>query len=635
MSDPFSEDDVLDLVQMITNDPPFKDRDVEYENRRDLLYQRRFVSIPGVTIDAYGKQRSGMVQFRSPEIEDDAHSFKNRMLASPLKINVAALKKSEKAQASAQAQEDFFYRHYYRWRDQGIFDPVLFDQASMGIGWCHLALNTEVLPIVPEYEGGDDQFFQIAQDELEEFTKGEKPDLFVLEPIDANTMYWSPDHKMIINKAKIPLNPLVTLYGTRGKQITVDEETGYAQVTTLAPGQNVQVWRTNWSTMITLYTLEDEEFCYHVLPGALLGCYKNIFKRPGFFKCIGEQTSSSDPLYAYRPLLQGKYQTVPVKNLMVTAMTTGGMEGAQQRWTLEPMPGTDVNDDNSSLTVSVDDNGIIQPPAGYKLVNAGLALGPDLPNALKTIQLMDTYGYPKALGNPQEVTANSGYDRARIQDAVSSLLDPPLSHFSTMLTDIFKALLSAVSEIDLPITVRSVEKKMTAGGPVGVTAEATIRPEDVQEETDIGVSFNSISMFSRLSEEEEGLKMMQADMMTETEFITQVRGVDDLAAWRQERMLDKIYKNSDDRAVAMANQLIDQIAEAAKQQVIQQNNLPQPTPQMPSPMVSTNGQTLRSDRGPAIPIGAPGASIPAGGPTPPGPAELGGPDMNTAGAGVP
>lgn len=632
MSDPYSEDDILNIVGQITNDPPFKDRDSEYENRRDLLYQRRFVSIPGVTVDARGNQRTSMVQFRSPEIEDDAHAFKNRMLASPLKINVTALKKSQKAQDAAQAQEDFFYRHYYRWRDQGIFDPVLFDQASQGIGWCHLSLNTELLPMLPEGDNIDDALDK-ADEQLQSFTNGEKSDLFVLESIDANTMYWSPDHSIKIQKARIPLNPLVTLYGKRGKQIIVEDDA--MSVTTLAPGENVEVFRTNWNQMVTLYTVEDDEYCYHVGGGygrdCVLGVYRNYFHTPAFFSCIGERTSSSDPLYGYRPLLQGKYQTVPIKNIMVTSMMTGTVEGAQQRWTLRALPGTDP-DGESNLSVNVDDNGVVVPPDGYELINAGYQIGPDIPNALKTMQLMDTYGYPKALGNPQEITASSGYDRARIQDAVSSLLDPPLSHFSAMNTEIMKALRAAVAEIGLPITVNTVEKRQTYGGPVAVRAEATINPEDAKEETDISISFNSVSMFSRLSMQEEGLKLMQADEMTETQFQTEVMGTDNLQEWRDERALDKVLKNADERAVAYANQVIDQIADAARQKAVTDNGLPNPAPQN-NAMVPTNGEMLRNDRGAGVPLG-PGVSIPAGGPTPPAPAELGGTEAPAGVSGI-
>ncbi len=630
MEDLWAEEEVAALVTAVTTDNPFVLRDQEYENRRDLLYQRRFVSIPGVTIDAYGKQRPTAVQFRSPEIKDDAHAFKNRMLASPLKIKVAAVKKSQKAEESAQRQEDFFYRHYYRWRDQGVFDGALFDQASLGVGWVHLSLNTDLLPIVPDYDEDDpDGWAQIAQDELDKFASGEKPELFVLEHVDANTIYWSPDQKILIQKARVPLNPLVEKYGSLGRQISVDDK-GTMSVTTLEPGQNVMVYRSNWARQATLYTVETEDYCYHLISNrldtvnpqsgdfAMLGAYKNYFGTPTFMKVVGEKTGSSDPLYQYRPMLNGKYQTVPIKNILTTSMTTAGSEAAQTRYSLEWI-GQGPAPDDQNLVVTMTEDGVLNPPAGYKLVSAGLTVGPDLPGALAHIQQIDQYGYPKALARPEEVAASSGYDRARQQDAVASLLDPPLAHFAAMMTDVFRAMLHAVVELDVPITVRSTQTRATGGRSVVTLKEATLDPSDCVDDTDISVDFNSVTIFSRIAMQEEGMKLMQADQLTETQMQTDIMGTDDLEAWRDERALDKVLKNADERAVAAVNQAIDQLAEKVQQAAMAKNNI-SPPPSAPSngqtpAMVPTNAGALRSDRGPSIPVG-PNQAIPAAGPSP-------------------
>lgn len=624
MDDLWDEHEVVALVTQVTNDAPFTQRDTEYEQMRDLLFQRRFVSIPGVTVDPNGQPKTGMLQFRSPEIEDHAHAFKNRMLAAPASVKVAAKSKAEKAVASAQRQQNFFKRHYERWRDAGVFDGTLFDQAAVGIGWTSLSLNTELLPIVPDPSTVDDpaKYFELAEDELREFASGEEKDLFVLEHIDANTMYWSPGHDILIQKAMVPLNPLTQQYGSRGMQIDYSDKTGLASVTTLDPGQNALVNRNNWARQVTLYTVSTEDYCYHVMlgnpsnsdSGSVLGVYKNYFGRPTFFPCIGEKTGDAHPLYAYRSLLNGKYRTVPIKNVLTTAMTTAGSEASQQRYALKWVGQGQPPEDDYNVQVTITSDGIVVPPAGYELVNSGLQVGPDLPAALAHIEKIDSYGYPSALKQPQEVSASSGYDRARQQDSVSSLLDPPLAHFANMLGDIFRAMLHAVSEIDLPITVSSVESRSSMqGGPINVQNRATIEPDDARTDTDIAVNFDSVTVYTRVAMQEEGMKLMQADQMTETDFQLDVMGTDDMEEFRDQRALDKVIKKADDAAVAAVEQVIQKIADATAAAAIAKNNVPMPAPPPQSPadaMVPTNGDMLRSDRGPSIPTGLAGGAMP-------------------------
>lgn len=608
----WSDQDVLDVVDSLTLEPPFKERDDEYARRRDLCFQRRAVVIPGI--------KDLNMQFRSPEIEDDGHAFKNRMLAAPVKINVAAIGKSEASQSAAQNLENFFYRYYHKWRDLGVFDGPLFDQATLGIGWVHLALNTEILPVAPEYDGDADGYMDEIKPMLEEFASGERTDMFILEPIQPDTMYYSPDKQVLVYAAVMPLNPLAEMYGKKGIQLGMDDE-GHVSVSTLADGENVQIRATNWSQTVTLYTVETSEYCYHVLYGSdaghVIGKYRNYFGTPTFFPIVGEATGNPHPLYAYRPLTNGKYQTVPIKNVLTTAMMTSGVETAQQRWALEWTSTTEPEPEDANPQVVVNEDGVVVPPPGYKLVNSGLAVGNDLPRALEAIEALDKYGYPKALNRPEEVDASSGYDRARQQDAVASLLDPPLSHFSTAITQILKALAHAVREIDLPVTVRNI--KPTAGKN-GQQKEVTLKPSDAMD-ADVSVTFNSITVFSRIAMQEEGLKLMQADMMSETQFLDEVIGVDDLESFRDQRALDKTLKYADDRAIQAVNAVIDGVAAGLSQQAMVDNNVP-----LAPPILETNGQQIRSDRGGSIPTG-PGSAMPLQ-PTPPLQSELG----QTAGA---
>lgn len=604
--------DVLDAVYQITTDQPFQERDDEYASMRDLLYQRRWVGIPGVTVDALGRQIAGSVQFRSPEIEDAAHKFKNRMLAAPVKINVAARRMSDASEQAAQRQEDFFRRHYLRWRDQGTFDGALFDQASLGIGWTRLYINNDLLPVFGDYDGGDiDEYLSITEDEMKKFEEN-SGDVLCLEYIDAATMYWSADERVKIQRARIPLSPLIERYGKQGTQITYDDSSGYG-VTSLQPGQNYTNYRAYWTHMAEVYTVETEDYCYHTIgapnQGIVIGAYKNYFGTPAFFQCVGEKTSSSHPLFSYRALLNGKYQTVPPKNILTTSMVTAGSEASQQRYALE-WTGDGPPPEDENVIINVTPDGVVVPPPGYKLVNSGLTVGPDLPMSLNFMGQLDTYGFPRELANPGEVGASSGYDRARQQDAVSSLLDPPLEHFAVMQTDIFRAMRTGVQALGIPITVRSTKPVGSSRGETSLQKHATLSPKDAEEDTDISVTFNSVTVFTRVAMQEEGLKLMQADQLTETQMQLEVMGTDDLQEWRDQRALDKTLKAADDLAVQSVIETIAMIKQATQGFAMAQNGVPQV-----EPMVPTNGEMLRSDRGPGQPVG-PGQSMPANGQRP-------------------
>lgn len=626
MADLWDESEVISIVDELVRDAPFSLRDTEYASRRELLFQQRIPKIPGI--------KDLAVTFRSPEIEDDAHAFKNRMLAAPVKIQVAAVSKAGRSQEQAQNLENFNYRHYYRWRDQKVFDPCLFDMASIGLGAVHLSLNSDLLPLIPDYEDGTDTdgYLELAKDELEKFSSGEKQNLFIAEPIDPATLYWSPAKDIVVQAAVVPLSPLVKMYGDRGKQLSVDGE-GRVSVATLAPGENVQTGVSTWTKTVTLYTVETAEYCYHVVfdrardkdgknTGRMLGVYKNFFGAPAFFLCPAEVTGSSHPLYAYRPLVNGKYQTVPFKNLMTTAMMVAGIEGAQQRYSLEWTGDGPEPDDDTAKHVEVNEDGVVIPPAGYKLVNAGLTLGPDLPRALQTIEAVDKYGYPKALNRPEEVQASSGYDRARQQDAVSSLLDPPLSHFAAMLTDMFKALAHAVKEIGVPITVLNIK---AVAGEHSRQKEITLKPSDVADDVDISVGFNSITVFSRIAMQEEGMKLLQGDLLPKTNFFSEYLAVDDVESYEDQIDLDKIKQQARDRALVAVNEVINAIAAGAAQKAIQTAGI-ETVNETPPALMPTNGEQIRSDRGPSIPIG-PGSAVPLT-PTPPQQSALSAPQSN-------
>jgi hypothetical protein len=414
----------------------------------------------------------------------------------------------------------------------------------------------------------------------------------------------------------MPFSKLQKQYAKKGKGLQYDRD--QVTITTLAPGQNINTGTSRAET-VKLYTLEDSDYCYHVLfdkpgsnkgktAGRVIGVYKNYFGCPTFFKAVGGKTGSSHPLWQHLPLLYGKYQTVPHKNLLMTGLTNAGVDATHMRYAVRKID-KDAPELEGAVTIQVTPEGVLVPNDGYEIYAPNVALGVDVANALDQVRSEDRYGFPASLSRPEEVQATSGYDRAKQQDAVDALLSPPLGHHGAMLADTFKAMASAVKEIGLPLSVRNIHTR-TGEFTVGETIH--INPEHIIE-ADITVDFSSISVFTSIALQEEGMKLMQGDMMTETEFLSKIRGVDDVDAWREQRTTDKLRKAADDRALQDVLLTIDALRGAVADEAVAETAV--------QPMVSTNEDTLRSDRGPSIPTG-PNSAMPVT-PTPPGMAATG------------
>jgi hypothetical protein len=451
-----------------------------------------------------------------------------------------------------------------------------------------------------------DKYVGDSEKAIKTFIEDGAGDLFVCEAVDPEAMYWPPQGNCIVHAAKIPFSKLAKQYAKKGKRLSYDHDT--INVTSLSPGEAVDMTGTNWKDTVTLYTLEDADYCYHVLfdrgrsnnnakqNGRVVGAYQNYFGTPTFFKAIGGKTGSSHPLWQTMPLLYGKYQTVPHKNLLMTALTNAGVDAAQMRYALKRID-PNAPELEGAPTVHVTEEGILLPPDGYEIHAPNVSLGVDVANALDQVRGEDRFGFPASLSRPEEVQATSGYDRAKQQDAVDALLSPPLGHHGAMLADTFKAMANAVKEIGLPLSVRNIH---TRTGEYTTAETITINPDDVIE-ADITVDFSSISVFTSIALQEEGMKLMQGDMMTETEFLSKIRGVDDVESWREQRTTDKLRKAADDRALQDVLLTIDALRGAVADEAIAETAV--------QPMVSTNEDTLRSDRGPSIPTG-PNSAMP-------------------------
>lgn len=591
------------LVAALTSDPGFVERDREYAEMRARLYQRLPVVLPGFTEQPH-------VQWRSPEIEYEATLYQRRMLGAQVKVSVSAQGETERAVERASRLSRFLTRHYHLWRSDGVFDRALFDQASLGIGVLHLTLDPDLMPLPPEPDGDPSGYLRRVQGWLREA----KQTFFALESVDPATVYWDGAGEVWVQRAQVPYGALARTYARRGLIIERERERDGVRyrVRRLArPSAGVPVDApAPAGDVATLYVVETPQYVYHYVTGGALddavqlGVYPNFLGRAGYVRVPGTVTGDPHPLYGFRPLLAGKYRTVPVKNLLGTALLTAGMQAAQSRLQLIPVS-PDAPPLEGAVQVEIAQDGTLIPPPGYRVAPVELALGIDVMRALELINHWDVYGFPAALVRPEEVSAESGYDRARQQDVVASLLDPPLEKFGAALRDVFRMMATAIQRVGAPVMIRTTETVPGARPevPRDVEEEITVDPADT-ENVDIRVSFDAVTLYSRIAMQEEGMKVRAAGLKTDTEFLREDRGIDDPAEWYRLRLRDVVRREAHERAVKDALAALDALRGEVQREAMERAGLP--------------ADLVAEGAGPAVPTG-PGTAMPA---VPPEPEEL-------------
>ncbi len=582
--EPMSRDEVLALVQQVMRDVQFAERNADYTHKRAELYGQVPVVIPGLT--------NLQTQYHWPKIRKDATRFKDRLLAAPMKYSVASSTEGPRATTKAQNMENFGYRLFGGWLKTGALDGATYDMVTMGRGCLHLRLNADVLPMTPSFDDAEDPaaFLARASEELDDFASGERSDLFIVESVLPETVYWTPDKDVKIMAARVPLNPMLAAYNAEhrdsgGRFRKRNEEV--QAVTSLLGAIATDVGRTAYSQTVTLYVVEDAHFVYHVLfrvndqtqngtwnlsEGGMLGLYKNVFGTPCFFDLDGERTGDPHALFSALPLIDGMYDVGPLISIMGTLIESAGIEAAQAQETLEPMPGSEAaaereDIDPNAMQIRMLNDKFRLPPAGYRIVPSGIKLPTDVMQAYEVMQKEgEGYGYPVALAQPQELQVKSGYDRARAQEGVTDVMDPPLQHIAQMLNDILRACFSAVKELPVKgVTVRNLIPSAELG-QVGREVEKaiTLTADDIID-ADTSVSFDSITEASRIGALEEAMKLYDKELMHKDELLADVRGVDDLGRWYTSAAVSQM------RAVALAAAIKDATAafEAVRQYVAQ------------------------------------------------------------------
>jgi hypothetical protein len=648
MVEPLTASDIQTLVRDVKDEQQFKERNTTLERRRQYVHQRSSVSVPGITeADGDGLK----AQFRSPKFRDDAFGYQEKFLSVPYTIDVTAIDESATAQQNAQRMKDYALRRMSLWKRERVLHQALFDLASVGKGVIHGALNREILPIVPQPNEGESPSQYIERPDVQKvlgpFKSGKRSDLFVWESVKWETVYHTPDRSVRFLAAEVPLNPLAAIYAkpgaggyaaTPGAGKRIEVKDGQLQVTTLSGAQPTDTGRA-WqigAQHVTLYIVEDKDFCYHMLlsgksgsdgrfEDALIGVYKNYFGTPAFFDFDARVSGDPREIDSVIPLIDGLYQTEPLVALFGTLVMDAGVRAVQARSNLNPAPGPEAAQERSDAgpNIIVRDIG-----GGYRLGPGGYIIAPSADQLPKDVIVAYqnakadslTYGMPPVIGQPQEVHASSGYDRSKAQDAVSSRMDTPLEHIGDGCAGMLGAEFHGIKELGIAITIRNPQN-IEESSPVAqnVAKAITITP-DMIEDVDLSVTFDSKTQYSRIAELEESMKLRTAGLMHKREILRDVRGIDDPARWEVEKLYSDADEFIESEALADVKALLIQIKGLVGEQAVnasgmapfvaaaeanQQAVMQPPEPGLTPPPAAGETASIPSGPGSAMPIAGP------------------------------
>ncbi len=582
MADNYGAEEIAQVVRDIADEPHFRERNAEWEENRELVFMQRGSTIPGVPeLD---------VDWRTPDLLKWADEYTAKFLGASMSINISAQGEGPKAEKAAQGMENFAYRLIDRARSQGVFHGPIHDMAGVtGQGWLSLSLNREVLPLIPQQEKDEDPeaYLKRAKDILDDFTSGERPDLFVIEAIRMpETIMYSADRKVVFSRSEVPLAPLCEQYAgagaggkygeaKKGKRITIEQ--GKIEVSSLEAGVATESTSVSklFNETVMLYVVTTEDYIYHILEDSAetqtrdrgryakktrklhpIGCYKNVFGVPTFFPMDGRVTNHPSSQHRTHALTYAAIKATKIHNLTGTIYLEGGVLAEQMRLTLEPMPGEEARLEraaNKNLEVELVGDRFVAPPPGYRIVQSQIGMNEDTKNAFAiTDQKMQGYGYPRILGQPEEYDAKSGYDRAKAGESVSSIMDPPLESIAATTGAILRAIFAAIKELNIPVTFRHFGQTDVA--PRNVMQSITIKPEDIVD-VDMSVSFDSLTQYARAALIEQGEVLLEKGRISEDMFLRDYMGIDDPARLKRKIFMEKAERIGEDHALQAASAL--------------------------------------------------------------------------------
>lgn len=542
-AEPYTAEQVKKIAKELQEQPGFADRDREMRDRRNLRYRRKHVNHPRI---------KESLEVLSPIINRDIQRYVRRMDAARMTLDVTAKVTGEEEKANKIKQ---YCRRSYVDIDRGVlFTPSLRygdRQAGDGVGWGRLRLDPRFV---------EERLRFTKSGTLEGFS-GEKGIIgipFILETPDPIAVYYRPDRSEVAEVGYLSEGGVRPLGDTTGE--------------TEARGAWAKVWQ--------VIRLEAEKFVYDLtFKGSvdqardeLFIVQENIFGKAGYVPFGGLVTGSAMPLEAFQPLVVDLYPLVEQKNLLDTMQNNAAdLTGAPMVYLRKGATGLRAEDYMLVTAPQAErpefkmdtGTGVMEVPEGYEPVAFSVSAGIDLLRAkeMNAADMADV-GFPTILGAPQDVSARSGYDRARMEESVGYELSVPLGNRARAWRELFILQAEALKKLDVKVTIRAVHQDgernffdpAVARGP---GEEVTIEPDDFVD-IDLEVGFSSETAASRIARSEEGIRLVEAGVKSETEFLEEDRRVEDVE--RAKRLRDRDQLRTRARVVVIEDGIPELLA---------------------------------------------------------------------------
>lgn len=547
-----SAEQVRSLVKELADQPGFQQRNTLWRNRRLLRHRLAKVGVPRVREE---------VEYRTPWLDEEVHRWANRCIGAPIRIKATA--KKAKDDGAAQRVENFFYRCYWDFRRVRTAAFVNADQRAAdhkcgdGLGIRHVRLSPQALDMLVS-----------GKKTLQDMERGFEGLPFVLEAPDPITVYYEPDLSLVCEEGDVTFRKLRGLYPDLGYS---GMENRY-HIT--SEPMDITYEKAVYDKTCRVYHVETPLYVYDLMVqpdvresgdnALVLNSYKNPFHRPAYAFDPGHITGADEPGYAYEPLIGGLYGIAAQWNVLGTLRQAAGVWTGVPMYYLARQKGRTGDDPGDYMTLPSGEKkefhfnwetGEVEGiPEGYEPVPVKFETGIDLTAAIQDLRSeMDRY----SMRDIAEVQATSGYDRARIIEATGFDLQPALDNQAACWHEIFLLIAEGVKELGVPVTVQTIPQR----GDTTTNREVTVKPDDFKD-IDLAVLFPAIGLSARFALVESGLRQLETDRISETTFMSEYQGTDDVERERRMRDRDNLRKIVRGRVGAILDQVVDYVAMA-------------------------------------------------------------------------
>jgi len=546
---PLTAEEVRRLVTDLAKQPGFQQRNSTWRERRDLRFRKTKVGVPRVRTE---------IEYRSPWLDEESHKWANRLIGAPISIKVSAKKKGQ--EEAGQRVENFFYRLYWDFRRMRSAAFINADQRAAdhkvadGLGIRHICLAPNALELLLK-----------GKKAVKDIERGFEGLPFILEAPDPICVYYEPDLSLIAEEGDVTFRRLRGLYPTldysdQTREYHISSEVMDIAYTKQIFDQTVKVYHVETSDYI--YDLMEQPDVRDGRDNALtLNSYKNVFTRPAYAFDPGHVTGSDEPLYAYEPLTGGLGAILPQWNVLGTLQQAAGVFTGLPMYYLARRKGTIGDDPSDFLSLpsgekkefhfNFETGEVEGIPEGYEPVAIKFEAGIDLTKAKEDLRWeMERYTFRDVA----DVQATSGYDRARMIEVQGFDLQPPLDRQADCWHEIFLLVAEAVKALDVPVTVRTIPQRDETTSD----REVTVKPDDFKD-IDLEVGFSAVGPSTRFALVESGLRQMAEGVLSETTFMSEYQGTDDVERERWLRDRDRWNKIAIERLANVWAAFVDQV----------------------------------------------------------------------------